>query len=68
RPCRLPTSHRDRFRLDPIHDRRIPSIQKESCSPPRHHLNACRPGHTMHHRHSSLTDHCERFVRSMGLS
>ena len=45
RPCRLPTSHRDRFRLDPIHDRRIPSIQKESCSPPRHHLNAClRPG------------------------
>ena len=38
RPCRLPTSHRDRFRLDPIHDRRIRSIQKESCSPPRHHL------------------------------
>jgi hypothetical protein len=40
RPCGLPTSHRDRFRLDPIHDRKIPSIQKESCSPPRHHLNA----------------------------
>jgi len=40
RPCGLPTSHRDRFRLDPIHDRKIPSIQKESCSPLRHHLNA----------------------------
>jgi hypothetical protein len=40
RPCGLPTSRRDRFRLDPIHDRKIPSIQKESCSPPRHHLNA----------------------------
>jgi hypothetical protein len=43
RPCGLPTSHRDRFRLDPIHDRKIPSIQKESCSPPRHHLNAYVP-------------------------
>jgi hypothetical protein len=37
---RFPASQRDRFRLRSIHDRNIPSIQKESCSPPRHHLNA----------------------------
>ena len=37
---RFPASQRDRFRLRSIHDRKIPSTQKESCSPPRHHLNA----------------------------
>jgi len=37
---RFPASQRDRFRLRSIHDRKIPSAEKESCSPPRLHLNA----------------------------
>jgi hypothetical protein len=40
---RLPTSHRDRFRLASIHDSKIPSIQKDSCSPPRPQVNAYKP-------------------------
>ena len=36
----LPTSQRDRFRLASIHDCKIPSAEKDSCSQPRHHVNA----------------------------
>ncbi|MGH2868591.1 MAG: hypothetical protein ACRDNK_13650, partial [Solirubrobacteraceae bacterium] len=46
---RLPASQRDRFSIRSMHARKIPSNQKESCSPPRHHLNAY-PGLWQAHR------------------
>jgi hypothetical protein len=39
-PSGLPAGQRDRFSVRSIHARKIPSIQKDSCSPRRHHLNA----------------------------
>jgi hypothetical protein len=36
----LPTRQCDRFRLASLHDRKIPSTKKESCSQSRDHLNA----------------------------
>jgi hypothetical protein len=41
---RFPASQRDRFRLRSIHNRKIPSAEKESCLPPRHHLNSYKSG------------------------